>query len=434
MRLKAKRCNKLKGIIKVPGDKSITHRGLIIGAIANGKTVIKNGSFCRDCISTLNVLKKSGVDIIVKNREIIISGKGFEGLRKFNGKLDCGNSGTTMRLMSGIFSTLNFETALNGDSSLRKRPMDRIIKPLQKMGAEIKKSGEKGFPPLYIKGKSLKLINYKLEIPSAQIKSSIILAGLNTEGTTTIIEPIPSRDHTERMLEFFGASIKKVRDKIEIKGKKGFSGREIIVPADISSAAYFIALALLTDESEIIIKDTGINKTRIGFIKILQKMGAEIKIINKRVVSNELIGDISINGKQKLKGVIMDKRDIPSIIDELPLLAVVATQAEGKTVVKGAEELRVKESDRIKTITEELKKGGAEIIATKDGFILNGKTNLIGAKYESYGDHRIAMSLTIAGLISEEETIINNTECIDISFPNFINYFKELNCDGIIGV
>ena len=434
MKIKVERCGKLEGVIKVPGDKSITHRGLIIGAISTGKTVIKNSSFCRDCMSTLNVLKKSGVEINIKNSEISILGKGFEGFEKSNAELDCGNSGTTMRLMSGVFSTLNYETVLSGDSSLSKRPMDRIIKPLKMMGAEIKGESERGFPPLHIKGGKLKPINYELEIPSAQVKSSIILAGLNTEGITTIVEPIPSRDHTERMLEFFGASIKKEGNRINITGKKELSGKEIIVPSDISSAAYFIATALLTDNSEIIIKDTGINETRTGFINILKRMGAEIQMINKRVVSNEIIGDILVRGRQKLKGVIIKGKEIPSVIDELPLLAVVATQAKGETIVKGAEELRVKESDRIKTITDELKKIGADIKATRDGFMVKGGTKLKGGEHESYGDHRIAMSLTVAGLISGGETIINKGECIDVSFPNFINYFKELNCDGIIGV
>ncbi len=434
MDLKVKRCKNLKGVINVPGDKSITHRALIIGSISKGKTIVTNYSNCKDCLTTLDILRKSGVKIDKSHSEIIVYGKGFEGLKQYAKELNCKNSGTTMRLLTGVFSTLNYKTILTGDSSLSRRPMNRIISPLKKMGADIESKGEKGTPPLIINGKRLKPFEHILKIPSAQVKSALILAGLNTEGETSITEFIKSRDHTERLLQLFGDSIYFENNKIIVKGNASLSGQEISMAGDISSASYFIALAVLIEDSDIIIKNVGINKTRMGFIEVLNKMGANIDIENRKIISNEPVGDIIISGKQDLKGIVIEKNDIPKIIDELPLLAVVATQARGETIVRGAEELRVKESDRIKSITNELRKMGANIEEMRDGFIINGITELRGSYCESYEDHRIAMSLTIAGLIADGESIIKNTDCIDISFPGFINYFKELNCHGFIGV
>ena len=434
MKLKVRKCKGFSGKINLPGDKSITHRGLMIASFSKGKSSIKNPSRCMDCLSTMKVLKKSGINIRKNGNEIIIDGKGFSGFKEPSEILDCENSGTTMRLMSGIFSSLDFKVVLTGDSSLRKRPMDRIIKPLRNMGAEIAAMGSKGIPPLIINGKKLKPYHHILKIASAQVKSAIIFAALNTEGKTIIKEPFPSRDHTERMLELFGANIEKKDDEIIVYGKSDISGTDIRVPADISSASYFIALAILTDRAEIILKDVGINPTRTGFLDVLKRMGANIIIENKRIISNEPVGDIIVKGKQELKGIQIEKQDIPRIIDELPLLAIIATQAKGTTVVKGAEELRVKESDRIETIAEGLRNLGAKIEPTEDGFIVEGETTLKGSYCESYNDHRIAMSLAVAGLIAKGETVINNADCINISFPGFINYFKELNCERIIGV
>jgi 3-phosphoshikimate 1-carboxyvinyltransferase len=434
MQLIINRCKNIKGEIKVPADKSITHRAMIFGAISKGKTIIQNYSKGKDCMTTFNILRNSGIKIEKTDSDIIVNGEGFSGFRQSSEILNCENSGTTFRLMSGVFSSLNFKFVLTGDSSLRKRPMDRIINPLKKMGADIIGTGSKGLPPVIIRGKNLKPYHHQLKISSAQVKSALILASLNTNGETIIEEPIQSRDHTERMLGLFGADISVDGNRIKVKGKLPLFGTKLYVLGDISSASYFIALALLVENSEILIKEVGINKTRTGFLDILKKMGANFKIENIRIISNEPVADIIISGKQKLEGVIVEREDIPGIIDELPLLAVVATQAKGETIVRGAEELRIKESDRISTITKELKKLGGKIEETKDGFIVEGETVLKGSSCDSHGDHRIAMSLTIAGLIAEGETIVNNSDCIDISFPEFKNYFKELNCERIIGV
>jgi len=434
MKLKVKKYGKLSGEITLPADKSITHRGLMIASFSKGKSSIKNYSKCNDCLTTIKILQKAGIDIEENGNEIIVKGKGFSGFRKPFEVLNCENSATTMRLMAGIFSSLDFETVLIGDHSLMKRPMDRIINPLRKMGAEIKGKGKRGYPPLYIHGKELKPFKHQLKISSAQVKSAIIFAALNTEGETFIKEPFRSRDHTERMLHLFGANITTRDDSIIVSGKSPAFGTDIRVPADISSASYFIALALPTEGAEIILKDVGVNPTRTGFLEVLRRMGAIISIENKKVVSNEPVADIIVKGKQELKGVEIEKKDIPRIIDELPLVAVVATQAKGITVVRGAEELRVKESDRIEAITKGLRKLGAKIESTEDGFIVEGETILKGSYCESYKDHRIAMSLTIAGLIAEGETVINDIECVNISFPGFTNYLKEFNCEGIIRI
>ena len=432
MNFKLKKCKNLRGKIKIPPDKSITHRALIVGALAKGQTIIKEFSGARDCISTIKVLRNSGVKIEKRKDELIVYGKGFNKISPPFYALDCENSGTTIRLMSGVFSSIPYVVTLTGDLSLRNRPMKRIIEPLTKMGATIKGRGEKGFPPLVIEGKELKPIEYNLKIPSAQVKSSIILAALNTEGKTKVKGKINSRDHTERMLEFFEADIFKRDGFIEIYGKKELKGREIKVPGDISSASFFIALSVLIENSEILLEETGVNDTRMGFIKILKKMGAKIEIINRKIVSNEPVADILVRGGSKLKGIEINREEIPFVIDELPLLAVIGTQAKGITKVRGAEELRVKESDRIKSIVVGLRNLGANIEETEDGFIVEGKESLKGGNCESFGDHRIAMSLIVAGLISEGKTEVKNTECIDISFPFFGNYLKKLNCDGIV--
>ena len=434
MNFELKKCKIFRGKIKIPPDKSITHRALIVGSLAKGKTIIKGFSEAGDCISTIKVLRDSGVKIEKREDEIIVFGKGFNKIAPPFYALDCENSGTTIRLMSGVFSSIPRRAILTGDASLRNRPMKRIIEPLTKMGATIKGRGEKGFPPLVIEGKQLKPIEYNLKIPSAQVKSSIILAALNTEGRTKIDGKINSRDHTERMLEYFEADIFKRVGFIEIYGKKELKGRKIKVPGDISSASFFIALSVLIENSEILLEETGVNDTRMGFIKILKKMGANIEIINRRVVSNEPVADIFVRGGNKLKGIEISREEIPFLIDELPLIAVIGTQAKGVTRVKGAEELRIKESDRIKSIVMGLRNLGANIEETEDGFIVEGKEGLKGGTCESFGDHRIAMSLVVAGLISEGKTEVKNTECIDISFPLFGKYLKKLSCDGIVDI
>lgn len=425
--------NKLKGEISVPGDKSISHRAIMLGAIANGETIIHNFLNSADCIATVNCFREMGIEIgsRVKGQEssIYIQGKGLYGLTKSSGILDVGNSGTTIRLLSGIFAGQDFETQITGDASIQRRPMKRIAEPLGKMGARIEGlgTGEKGkddiYPPFIIKGGKLHGIKYELPIASAQVKSAILLAGLFAEGKTIVVESTPSRDHTERMLGYFGIPIKRLGNEISIEGGASFSGREIFVPGDISSAAYFIVAGILVPDSQILLRNVGINPTRDGIVEIIHRMGAEIEVLDEEIVSGEPRGNIKLQTSnfkhQKLKGIEIKGEIIPKIIDEIPIIAVLATQAEGDTVIRDAKELRVKESDRIKTVISELSKMGAKIDELPDGMIIHGKTKLYGAKIDSHGDHRIAMSCAIAGLIADGETIIENTDCIETSFPGF---------------
>jgi len=423
MKIVVNNCSAPRGEIKINGDKSITHRGLIIGSIAEGRTILHGYSNGIDCMSTLKNLKDLGIKIVESESTILIQGRGLGGLTEPENVLDCENSGTTMRLLSGLLSGQDFFSVLTGDNSLCKRPMDRIINPLQKMGAEIRAREKNRFAPLSISGGNLKSINYKLPIASAQVKSAILLAGLYADGKTTIEEPYPTRDHTERMLKLFGSKIEKYRNLITLKEKDRLTSHELFIPGDISSASYFMVLASITQNGELFLKDVGINPTRTGILDILEMMGADISILNKRDVSNEPIADILVKNR-KLNAIDISGDIIPRIIDELPIIAVAATQAKGTMKVKNATELRVKETDRIKAIVENLKKMGAKIEEQKDGFIVKGPKRLNGTLCNSYGDHRIAMSLAIAGLIANGVTIIEDTECIKISFPEFITLLK----------
>jgi 3-phosphoshikimate 1-carboxyvinyltransferase len=336
-----------------------------------------------------------------------------------------GNSGTTIRLLTGLLSGQNFYSVLNGDNSIRKRPMRRVVQPLRLMGAEIWGREDGNLAPLSIKGSTLNPFQYTLPVASAQVKSALLLAGLYAPGKTVIREPLSTRDHTERMLEIMQADIKISPPEIRIKGGTELRNNDIFIPGDISSAAYFIAAASILKDSQIIIKQVGVNPNRTGLIEILKKMGTKIDILNYQIKSNEPRADLKIEYSE-LKGIEIDQEDVPSLIDELPLIAVVATQAQGKTVVSGARELRVKESDRIKAIVSELKKMGADIEEKEDGFTVNGPTRLQGAVCESYNDHRIAMSLAVAALLAEGKTVIKNSECIDISFPGFEKTLQKL--------
>ncbi|MCM8818829.1 MAG: 3-phosphoshikimate 1-carboxyvinyltransferase [Candidatus Omnitrophica bacterium] len=417
---------KLKGEIEVSGDKSISHRALIFGSISEGITEVSNISKSKDVLSTLNCLKKIGTKI--EEREDIVIVEGSK-LKEPEDILDCGNSGTTIRLLSGVLSGHPFYSVLTGDSSLKNRPMDRIIKPLKMMGGEIYGRDSNKFPPLTIIGKKLKGINFKMEIASAQVKSCIILATLFADGYTEIEEPYQTRDHTERMLKYFGGEIEKNGSKIIVKGNQKLKGKKIFVPGDFSSSAYFIAASLVIPDSEILIKNVGLNSTRIGFLKVIERMGGKFEILNKKEISGEPIGDIKIYYSEKLKGVEVFPEEVPNIIDEIPLIAVLGSIAEGKTIIKGAKELRVKESDRIKSITTELKKLSADIEEKEDGFIVKGVKKLKASKVNSWQDHRIAMSLVIASFVAEGKTIIENVECVDISFPEFFDKFRQLGID-----
>jgi len=417
---------KLKGNISVPGDKSISHRSLILGSIAQGETQIHNFLNSLDCLKTLECMRalrveiKSGCDNYIK-----IKGKGLYGLQEPKDIIDVGNSGTTIRLLTGLLSGQNFYSVLSGDDSIRKRPMKRVVQPLRLMGADIWGRENGQLAPLSINGWRLNPIRYTLPVASAQVKSALLLAGLYATGETVIKEPLPTRDHTERMLEIMQADIKISPSEIKIKSGKELKGTEIFIPGDISSAAYFIVAASVLKGSQIIIKQVGINPTRTGIIGILNKMEAKIDILNHQIKSNEPQADLRIEYSE-LKGVEIKEEIVPFLIDELPLIAVVATQAKGKTVVSGAKELRVKETDRIKAIVNELRKMGANIEEREDGFMVKGPSKLQGAICESYNDHRIAMSLAVAALLAEGKTIITNSECIDISFPGFEKTLQKL--------
>jgi len=418
--------NKLRGNIFVPGDKSISHRSLILGSIAQGETRIYNFLNSLDCLKTLECMQALGAEIeLGKDNSVKIKSEGLYGLQEPKDILDVGNSGTTIRLLTGLLSGQNFYSVLNGDVSIRKRPMKRVVEPLRLMGADIwgRKDGQ--FAPLSVRGNKLNPLHYTLPVASAQVKTALLLAGLYITGGTIIKEPLPTRDHTEKMLEIMQADLKISPPEIKVMGGKELRGTDIFIPGDISSAAYFIAAASILNDSQITIRQVGVNPTRTGIIEILKKMGTKIETLNYRVKSNEPQADLKIE-YSKLKGVEIKKENVPFLIDELPLIAVVATQAQGKTVVSGARELRVKETDRIKAMVSELKKMGANIKEKEDGFIVNGPTGLQGAVCESYNDHRIAMSLAVAALLAEGKTIIKNSECIDISFPGFEKTLQKL--------
>ena len=410
----------LKGELTVPSDKSVSHRAVIFSSLAKGTSVIKNSSKGQDPLSSLEICKKLGILAEFKdNLYITSSGK----LNTPKTDLYCGNSGTTMRLMAGILAGQNFNSILTGDESLSKRPMKRIITPLSLMGAKINSNNEKA--PLKIVGQSLHGINYSSPIASAQVKSSILLAGLFADNKTTVTEPYLSRNHTELMLSYMDADIS-INGLSVTVAKSELTPKVIEIPGDISSAAYFIAAALIVPDSEIILKNVGLNPTRTGLLDVLKKMGADIEILDKQTISNELTGDLRIKYSD-LTGCIIEGDIIPRLIDEIPVLAVIATQAQGQTVIKDAQDLRNKESDRIKTIVTELKKLGASIEETPDGMIINGKINLQGGvEAETYHDHRLAMSLYVAGLVCKKEILIKDFDWVNISMPEFDELFSHL--------
>lgn len=412
----------LKGSITIPSDKSISHRAVIFSSLAKGTSTINNFSKGADPLSSLDVVKFLGVDAEFNDENtLIINSSGR--LEKPDKILDCGNSGTTMRMMAGILAGQNFNSVLTGDASLSKRPMKRIIEPLSLMGANI--NSEEGHAPLEIEGSGLLGIDYTSKLASAQVKSCLLLAGLFADGLTRFEEPYLSRNHTEIMLKHMGADIEISGLKVSIK-RSQLKPLKIDVCGDISSAAFFIAAALIVPKSDIILKNVGLNPTRTGIIDAVKLMGADIEVIDSYVHSGEIAGDIRVK-YSKLKGCVIEKALIPRLIDELPVIAVIATQAEGETIVKNAEDLRNKESDRIKSIVCELSKVGADIKETPDGFKISGKTKLNGGtQVECYHDHRLAMSLYVAGLVCENPVSINGFEWADISFPEFERLFAQL--------
>lgn len=412
-----KQAQAIRGNLTVAGDKSISHRALLFSSIAEGKTIIHNLSSSADVLSSLNCIRKLGIVVEEKNGDIEIEGRGKFGFSASKNALDCGNSGTTIRLLSGILAAQPFTTTLVGDESLSKRPMRRVIEPLTQMGAHVS-SQAGGLPPLVIHGRHLKPITYQMPIASAQVKSCVLLAGLYATGMTTVIEPYPSRDHTERMLRDFGLNVKIENTSVSIEGPAQLTGSDVFVPGDFSSAAFFIAAALLVPDSEVTIENVCLNPTRTGLLDVLQTMGANISVQEYQTNSSEPIGEIYVRTSQ-LSGATITPEAIPKLIDEIPILAVLATQAKGKTIVTGARELRVKESDRLKSIVTNLAAMGIDIKELDDGFIIEGPQKLNSASVDSFEDHRIAMAFSIAGLISEGNTYIENVDCVRISMPNF---------------
>ena len=420
-----KPAKKIKGEIALPGDKSISHRTVMIGSLAAGTSRIENFLKAEDCMTTINAFQKMGVNIRFDGKILFVDGAGLRGLKKPPATIYLGNSGTTMRLLLGILAGQDFETTLSGDESLSERPMRRVTNPLRQMGADIKGKDDANFAPLTIRGGKLHAIDYASPIPSAQTKSSILFAGLYADGTTSVTEPFKSRDHTERMLSLFGADVFVDNQKTSIKNSGPLRGKEISIPGDISSGAFFIVAALLLQDSEMVIRNVGFNKTRTGIIDILKRMGARIE--EKNLHGNwEPICDLVISSSN-LKATTVEESEIPKAIDELPVLMVAAVCAKGRSVIKGAGELRVKETDRINSMLFNLNKMGAKVSCEGDDVIIEGTGSLRGAELSSFGDHRTAMAMSIAALCaSSGDSIIDDVTCIDTSFPEFFNILKSI--------
>lgn len=417
----------LKGTVELIGDKSISHRAIMFSSIAKGTTRIKNFLMGQDCLSTIDCFRKMGVNIDINDKEVIVKGVGLRGLKKPNEILNVGNSGTTIRLMMGIIAGNEFESTVIGDESIGKRPMKRVTDPLRLMGCNIKGNDDANFTPITIYGGNLNGIEYEMPVASAQVKSSIILASLYANSSSTIIEKSKSRNHTEIMLKSFGADIKSNDLKIDIQPvRELFSVGNINVAGDISSAAFIIAAASIVEGSEVLIKNIGLNETRTGIIDVLEAMNGNFEIIDKRVESGEVVGDLIVRYSDKLIGTTIDSNLIPRLIDEIPVIAILATQANGTTVIKDAKELKVKESNRIKAVVDNLKNMGAEIEELEDGMVIKGKTKLKGANIKTFNDHRIAMAFSVASLISEGKLNLDNTACIDISFPGYFDLINNL--------
>lgn len=428
--LTVKKSRGLNGEVKVPGDKSISHRALMFGAISTGITEIEGLSPGRDCFSTVKCLRNLGADISLnrKGTGVVIRGAGLRGLKRPHGTLWAGNSGTTIRLLAGILAGQHFEVILDGDESLRRRPMDRIAIPLSNMGARVSGRGPSQLLPLYIKGGSLSPVEYNLPVASAQVKSCIILASLYARGASSIIEPVPTRNHTELMLKYFGGSIDVEGNRITVYPGSKLEGRSIKVPGDISSAAFIMVAASIVPQSRAVIRDVGINPTRTGIIEVLREMGANIEITNQRAFGMEPVADIQVE-YAPLKGVVVRGDKIPRLIDEIPVLAVAASTARGTTIIRDARELRVKESDRIKALATQLGRMGAKVVELEDGMIIEGIEELKGGEVDSSGDHRIAMALAVAGMVSRYETRVKGFEWVDVSYPEFVPALRHLGAN-----
>lgn len=413
----------ITGSLTVPADKSISHRSIMFGAISHGKTTVHNFLRAEDCLSTIAVFKALGVTINDDGKDIIVEGKGFERLTKPNDLLDAGNSGTTMRLVLGILAGQSFSSKIAGDSSLNRRPMERVMGPLRAMGGKLQGKEGSEFPPIEVQGSELSAITYEMPIASAQVKSAVLFAALQAEGLTTIIEKEKSRNHTEEMIKQFGGSISVEDKKITVSGGQRLVGQEVTVPGDISSAAFYLVAASLVPNSELHLKHVGVNPTRTGILDVLAEMGADIE--QTALDQQNQAADLVIKSAP-LKATEIEGEIIPRLIDELPIIALAATQAKGTTIIRDAQELKVKETNRIDATAEELNKLGANIETTDDGMIIHGPTPLHGGHVDSHGDHRIGMMLQIAALLTDETVELTNPEAINISYPDFFTDLHSL--------
>ncbi len=423
--MKFTRAKRLHGEVAAPGDKSISHRGVMFGSIANGTTEIRHYLQGADCLSTISCFRNMGIDIENRGDAVLVHGKGMRGLACPRAPLDCGNSGTTVRLLSGILAAQNFKVTLTGDASIQKRPMKRIMEPLTLMGACIKSIRGNGCAPLEITGSPLRGIHYTSAVASAQVKSAILLAGLYADGQTSVTEPYLSRNHSEIMLKHFGAHVHTEGTTAVISPAQELHGNLIHVPGDISSAAYFICAGLMVPNSEILIKNVGINPTRAGILQVCQSMGGRISVLNETWDFGEPTADILVRSSS-LHGTVIEGSLIPALIDELPMIAAMACFADGKTVIRNAGELKVKESNRIEVMVQNLSAMGADVAETEDGMIIHGGKPLHGAVIDSRLDHRIAMTFAVTGLCAEGETQILGAECVKISYPEFYETLENL--------
>ena len=415
----------LRGRLTVPGDKSISHRAVMFGSLAEGSTRIRGFLKGADCLSTIDCFRKMGIDIEETEEEIIVHGKGLHGLSAPTETLNVGNSGTTTRLISGILAGQNFSSTLSGDASLNSRPMRRIMTPLRMMQADIESIQGDDCAPLTIKGHPLKAIHYDSPVASAQVKSCVLLAGLYADGITSVTEPALSRDHTERMLRSFGADLVSDGCTCSITPPDALHAQNIVVPGDISSAAFFIVAGLITPDSAITIENVGLNETRAGILQVCRDMGADITLLHEREEGGEPVADLLVKTSH-LHGTTISGSIIPTLIDELPVIAMMACFAEGETIIRDAHELRVKESDRIELMTSNLQAMGADITALEDGFLIHGGRTLHGATIDCRMDHRIAMTFAIAGMNADEETVIPESDCVDVSYPSFWGTLESL--------
>ena len=409
------------GQIKVPGDKSISHRAVMLGSLANGVTEISGFLKGADCLSTIDCFRKMGIDIDINGENVTVHGNGLRGLKKPDEMLYTGNSGTTTRLLCGILAGQNFDTSITGDASIQKRPMGRVVQPLSMMGAKI----ENEYCPLYITGTKLHGIDYKMPVASAQVKTAIILAGLYADGETVIHEIEKSRDHTELMLSAMGADLTVDNLDITVKPTNDLTAVNVDVPGDISSAAFFLVLGAIMPNSQITVTNVGINPTRTGIIDVLKDMGADITLENVHTSAGETVANITVRSSS-LKGTTVGGDIIPRLIDELPIIAVAAVFADGQTVIKDAQELKVKETNRIRAVVDEFNKCGIDITETDDGMIIYGGKSIHGADFKTYGDHRMAMSLTVLAQLADGESTLDDSDCACVSYPTFFDDFYKL--------